>query len=283
MNIKEILKMGYIKLKEENIEDSAFKAEIILCHLLNMNKTQLVINNNQNIDDRIKDTYMELLDKIIIGIPLQYITNMQEFMKLQFYVDENVLIPQPDTETLVEKGIELIKKKNMQGKNIDVLDLCTGSGAIGISIKKYLPNINIYASDISEKALRIAKINAKKNNVEIKFINSDMFSKLGNLKFDLIISNPPYIEKEELKKLPKEVRNEPEIALNGGEDGLCFYRIIQKEAYKFLKEKGIILLEIGYNQSKTVANLFLNNSEYENIEVFNDLANIERVVKIEKK
>lgn len=172
--------------------------------------------------------------------------------------------------------------------NIKILDLCTGSGAIAISIAKLTSNnVGVYAygdpqitaTDISEKALKIAKTNAKNNNVQnkIKFIKSDMFENI-NGKFDVIISNPPYIETNTIKTLSKEVQNEPKLALDGGQDGLDFYRIIAKNAHKYLNKNGIIMLEIGYNQRKTVTKIFEDTKKYKNIEYKKDYSNNDRMI-----
>ena len=282
MKIFELNNIGIELLEENNIEDSRLKSKLLIEYLLNMSKIDLIVNNDKEVDDLIKEKYMKYINEMINGRPIQYIINNQEFMKLNFYVDEDVLIPQPDTEILVEKAIEILKNKN--GNKLDVLDLCTGSGAIGISLKKYINDITVYVSDISEKALEIAKKNAIKNEVEVQYILSDMFSKIDNLKFDLIVSNPPYIKTDVIKLLSKEVQNEPIIALDGGREGLDFYRIIRNEAYKYLKDDGVILLEIGFDQKNTVRELFKNNDHYnyKNIELFKDLSNIDRVIKIEK-
>lgn len=289
MNIRELKIIGNKKLEENNIEDSVFKAEKLLQYVLNMDKTELLINNEMLVDKENENKYLMLIDKLIKGKPLQYITNCQEFMKLNFFVDQNVLIPQPDTEILVEKVLDTINKikqlreikENRKQEKILVLDLCTGSGAIGISIKKYITDVEVYASDISKEALKIAELNAKNNDVQIHVINSDMLENI-KIKFDIIVSNPPYIETKELEKLPKDVQNEPQLALDGGEDGLKYYKIIRDEGYKFLKDNGAILLEIGYNQNRSVPDLFRNNENYKNIEIYKDLSNIDRVVKIEK-
>ena len=289
MNIRELKIIGNKKLEENNIEDSVFKAEKLLQYVLNMDKTELLINNEMLVDKENENKYLMLIDKLIKGKPLQYITNCQEFMKLNFFVDQNVLIPQPDTEILVEEVLDTINKvkqlrgieENREQEKILVLDLCTGSGAIGISIKKYITDLEVYASDISKEALKIAELNAKNNDVQIQFINSDMLENI-KIKFDIIVSNPPYIETKELEKLPKDVQNEPQLALDGGEDGLKYYKIIRDEGYKFLKDNGAILLEIGYNQNRSVPDLFRNNENYKNIEIYKDLSNIDRVVKIEK-
>lgn len=278
MKVRELKKIGIKKLEENNIEDCIYKVDKLLQYILNMSKIDLVINEEKNIDSKIENKYFELINEIIEGKPLQYITNTQEFMKLNFYVNEDVLIPQPDTEILVEKTLDVAREDN----KLSILDLCTGSGAIAISIKKYKNNAKVYASDISKKALEIAKLNAKNNDTDIIFIESDMFQNINNKKFDIIVSNPPYIETKEIENLPKDVQNEPAIALNGGEDGLKFYKIIRDEAYKYLNKNGKILLEIGYNQKDIVEKLFSDNKYYKNIESYKDLSNIDRIIKIEK-
>lgn len=278
MKIKEIRALGIQKLNENNIDDAIYKANKLLQYILKIKKIDFILKENEYVDIKIEKKYIELLDELIKGKPLQYITHSQEFMKLNFFVDENVLIPQPDTEILVEKALELIK----DSKNISILDLCTGSGAIAISIKKYMNNVNMYASDISKKALNIARLNAKNNDTEIQFIESNMFENIKNLKFDIIVSNPPYIETDAIINLPKDVQNEPILALDGGLDGLTYYKIIRDNGYSFLKNNGKILIEIGYNQNNRVVNLFKENRNYKNIEIYKDLSNIDRVIKIEK-
>ena len=203
-------------------------------------------------------------------------------MGLNFYVDENVLIPQPDTEILVEEVINMCRNINCSEpeKTIKVLDLCTGSGAIGVSIAKNIEKCEITLSDISYDALKIAQ----KNSAEVtvlgdtqnnKIIQSDLFEKIEE-KFDIIVSNPPYIETKTIQTLDKEVQMEPRIALDGGEDGLDLYRRIIKEAYKYLYNNGILALEIGYNQEDRVINLLKESNMYKEIYSKKDLSNIDR-------
>ena len=197
-------------------------------------------------------------------------------MKLNFYVNDNVLIPQPDTEILVEEVIKICKTKYKE-EPIKVLDLCTGSGAIAISIKKYVDNVEITATDISNNALKVAIKNANLNNVEIKFIESNMFEKIND-KYDIIVSNPPYIEKEIIKTLSKDVQYEPTLALDGGTDGLSFYRDISKNAYKYLQKNSYLALEIGYNQKNSVIDILEKENRYKNIINIKDLSNNDRVI-----
>lgn len=251
MNIKDLLKLGTEALNTSGIEEANLKCKILLTSLLRVRKEYLVIHNLDEVPENIVANFKNKLEELKNGKPIQYITNKQEFMGLDFYVNENVLIPQPDTEMLVEEAINVAK----QNVTKSVLDICTGSGAIAIALKKNLDSVQVTASDISVEALEVAKENAKNNEVEINFICSDMFENIVG-KFDLIVSNPPYIENEIIKTLPQEVQNEPYIALAGGEDGLDFYKIIAKQGKKFLNSQGYIAVEIGYNQRESVIEIF---------------------------
>lgn len=235
MKQSELLKKGKEILSNKKINEPDEKASKLLQYILNQTREEFIINSFEEVSKNYEEDYLKELGKIINGMPLQYIMHKQEFMGLNFYVDENVLIPQPDTEILVEEAIKLIHSFEKLDK-VQVLDLCTGSGAIAVSIIKYVPNVKVFASDISKKALEVANKNVINNKVKnVELLESDMFENLKNYKFDFIVSNPPYIESNAIKNLSKEVQNEPEIALDGGQDGLKFYRIILKEAYKYLK------------------------------------------------
>ena len=273
MKIKELINYGKNKLIENKIEDENIKTKVLLKYILNAGDSYLVIHNDENQDKEIETKFITCINELIQGKPLQYITHNQEFMNLNFYVDENVLIPQPDTEILVLQTINIIKQ--YEKKYIKVLDLCTGSGAIAVSIANVFKNqaVQVYASDISDKALEVAKKNAKTNDVHINFINSNMFENIDE-KFDIIVSNPPYIETETIGKLSKDVQQEPNIALDGGFDGLEFYKIIAIEYEKYLNDNGTLLLEIGYNQKQSVTELFRNR----NAECIKDLAQNDRVI-----
>ena len=276
MEIKQAIIEAVKILNDNNIEDSFNIARILMAYTINKTKEYLIINDKEILNDEALEIYNTYINRIKGGYPLQYITKNQEFMKLDFYVDDNVLIPQPDTEILVENVINICKTE-YTGKTIRVLDLCTGSGAIAISIKKYVDNVEVIATDISNNALKVAEKNARLNNVEIKLLESDMFKDIDG-KYDIIVSNPPYIEKETLQTLPKDVQYEPSLALDGGVDGLDFYREISKNAYKYLNEGGYLALEIGYNQKDNVIKILESEQKYEDIKCIKDLSDNDRVI-----
>ena len=273
----EVLKLGENVLKKENIQDSHIKASILLQYVLKQTKQELIINSEEIVEPSKVNEYNNYLQEIIKGNPIQYITKHQQFMALDFYVDENVLIPQPDTEVLVEEGIKIIKEQNME-----VLDLCTGSGAIAISIAHYCQNSTVTATDISQEALEVARKNANSNNVNIEFIESNLFDKLTERSFDIILSNPPYIETDIIKTLEKDVQAEPHLALDGGKDGLEFYKKILNEAHEYLKTNGYLMLEIGYNQGNAVINLEHKNLKLITKQPIKDLAGNDRIVIFQK-
>lgn len=276
MTIKQALTKGTIILKSNNIESPKLKARLLLQYVLNKKREQLIIYDNEQITQNQEKAYMQNLEKLIKGTPLQHITNSQEFMKMNFYVNNHVLIPRPDTEILVEEVIKIAKEYT----NPVILDLCTGSGAIAVSLAKYIPNCKVYASDISKKALEVAKINAKNNEVEnkIEFLESNLFEKIKNIKFDIIVSNPPYIRTEVIESLDAEVKQEPMIALDGGEDGLKFYKEIVEQAYPYLKLGSYLCFEIGYDQKIDVIEIIENSKKYEKTYCKKDLYGNDRVI-----
>ena len=275
MNIKELTLNGVSKLNEFNIDDSTTKVRILLSSLLNVPKEKLLIMDEE-VDEKLVERFNDNLNKLIKGVPVQYLVNKQSFYGMDFFVDNRVLIPQPDTECLVEEGLEFLKGK----ENAKVLDLCTGSGTIAISIAKN-SDATIYASDISKDALDVAKLNATTLGANITFIESDLFKNI-NEKFDLIISNPPYIKTDVIESLSIEVKNEPILALDGKEDGLYFYREIIKSAKDYLNPNGKLLFEIGFDQKESVTKLF-DEAGFDNVYSKKDLAGLDRIVSGEKK
>ena len=272
MTIKEAINYLH-NFNLDNIE-----SRILLKYILKQDDSYIIINSEKDLKENQEKKVINYADKIKNGYPLQYITNSQEFMGLTFYVDDNVLIPQPDTENLVIVAINKIENKNHEEisktnkEKIKILDLCTGSGAIAVSIKSILKEkVEIIASDISKKAIEVARKNAEKHNVQIKFICSDMFEKI-NEKFDLIVTNPPYIRSKEIKLLPEEVQKEPHIALDGGLDGLEYYRLIRKNIKKYLKENETLIIEIGYDKKKKKKKMFKGSK------CIKDMENRDRVI-----
>ena len=276
MQIREAIEKGTIELKVANLETPKLKARLLMQFLLNKSRQYIIVNDTKQLTKVQEQKYFEAIKKLKTGIPLEHITHQKEFMKLNFFVDNNVLIPRQETENVVEEAIKIGK----QIKNLQILDLCTGSGAIAVSLAKYLKESKITAIDISHKAIQIAKKNAIINKVEnqITFLESNLFENLPEQKYDIIISNPPYIKRKIINTLQKQVQNEPIIALDGGYDGLDFYRKIIKNAYNYLKFQGYIILEIGYDQKEDVINLIKKEEKYSKIYCKKDLYGKDRVI-----
>ena len=276
MTIKELLNQGTIMLKNEDIDGPKNKARAILQYTLKKSKEYTIIYDTKEVTQKQRDEFVKNIKRLISGEPLQYITGIQEFMKINFIVTKDVLIPQPDTEILVEEVIKIANKLD----NPLILDLCTGSGAIAVSLAKNVPNARIVATDISKKALEIAKHNAKLNGVlnNIDFIESNLFDKIKNIKFDIIVSNPPYIPTDEIKRLPQDVRQEPIIALDGGKDGLEFYKKIFNKGNEYLNRQGYLCVEIGYNQKETVKKIIDKKERYVQTYCIKDLCQNDRVI-----
>ena len=276
MTIKEALSKGMIILKNNNVESPKLKARLLLQYILKQTRQYIIVYDNKDISKKEQFEYFINIEKLTKGVPLQHITHLQEFMKMDFFVDENVLIPRPDTEILVEETIKIAQRM----KAPKILDLCTGSGAIAISIAKNVSNAEIYAVDISEKALKVARKNAERLEVvkKVKFIKSNLFNEIGKNKFDIIVTNPPYIKKEDIQYLSDEVQNEPLLALDGGLDGLDFYRKILNQAIDYMKFDGYICMEIGYNQKEEVLELIKQNNQYTDTYSKKDLHGNDRII-----
>lgn len=276
MTIKQALIKAVTVLKLEKISMPKLKARLLLQYVLKKPRQYLIVYDNQQLTDKEEQEYLKYVELLTQGEPIEHITHQKEFMKLNFYVDENVLIPRQDTEVLVEEVMKIAKK--MGAKKI--LDLCTGSGAIAVSLAKYLENVQLTALDISGKALDIAIANAKNNHVQnkITFVESNLFQNLGQEKYDMIVSNPPYIRRKEIESLDREVKKEPRLALDGGEDGLDFYREIIDRGYEYLKYGGYICLEIGYDQKEEVMQIIKDKKQYIETYCKKDLYDNDRVI-----
>lgn len=276
MTIREAMNKATIKLKMQKIDSPKLKSRLLMQFMLGKTRQYIMVYDEKKLTHQQEEKYFKNVEKLIKGIPLQHITHQQEFMKMNFYVNKDVLIPRPDTEVLVEEVIKIAQKINAK----KILDLCTGSGAIAIALAKYIKDSQITAVDISDKALEVAERNAKRNEVEnqIVFLASDLFKELPKEKYDIIVSNPPYIKREVIKSLDEEVQKEPFMALDGGWDGLDFYRKIIYQADEFLKYKGYLCLEIGYDQKLDVMELIEQEEKY--IETYGkkDLYGNDRVI-----
>ena len=274
MTIKEILSKGMIMLKGSNVDSPKVKARLLLQYILKKPRQHLIVYDNQEVGKKEQWEYFVNIEKLANGVPLQHITHTQEFMKMDFYVDENVLIPRQDTEILVEEVIKIAQKINKP----KILDLCTGSGAIAISIAKNISDAEIYGIDISQKALDIAKRNAKELQANVKFIKSNLFNKLDKMKFDIIVSNPPYIKRRDINYLSEEVQKEPNLALDGGIDGLDFYRKITEQAIDYLKLGSYLCYEIGFDQKDEVIDIINKQQQYSKTYCKKDLGGNDRVI-----
>lgn len=310
MTIKEYINHATDILKAAEIDAPAIEAGVILCYILKCDKAYLYAHDDVELNEGQASLLSNILEQRAKNVPVQYLTGETEFMSLPFKVSPDVLIPRQDTEILVEKCIEvigqisrtkrnaaiknesIIYKNNMEkhtgadactGSNqreVRVLDMCTGSGCIAVSIASYCSECMVVACDISQEALEVAKINSKLNLVKnrLEFCCGNLFEALkDNQKFDLIVSNPPYIETKTITELQKEVRNyEPHLALDGGRDGLDFYRSITALAPAHLFPGGYLAFEIGYNQAESVSELM--HKDFETIEIIKDLGRNDRVV-----
>jgi|LAHS01.1.fsa_nt_gb release factor glutamine methyltransferase len=280
VTIEKLLKSGIEIIKQREFNSPKLDAELILCYLLKKDRIYLHLNSKEEVNDDIEKNFYELAEKRNAGYPLQYITNSQEFMGLEFYVREGVLIPRPDTETLVELIINMSKDK-FSCQELKILDLGTGSGAIAVSLAYYLKNSVVTAIDISDTAVETANINIEKHNLNnIKVIKGNIFEDiLSGEKFHIVVSNPPYIERDAIKNLQAEVSIfEPKIALDGGADGLDYYRRIVEIYNKIHEKDGILAVEIGCDQKESVEEIFMNSKLFKSIKTYRDLSGRDRVV-----
>ena len=278
MTIRDII-IKYSEELKEMSDTPRLDVEMILQKALgDVDRIYIHINLNKELSKEQYDLFLELIKDRLNGRPVAYIVGNREFMGLDFFVKEGVLIPRPDTEPLVEELIELCKMKN----EVDILDIGTGSGAITISLAKYIEKSKLTSFDISDIPLEVGKKNAISNEVDhkIEFIKSDLFSAIKNkdIKFNIIVSNPPYIPKRDMDTLHTQVKDyEPYNALEGGEDGLDFYRDITEQSKDYLKSNGILAYEVGHDQAKEVSEIMKNNG-YTKIYTKKDIQGIDRVV-----
>ena len=271
MTIQELYKEGIFRLKQARIAEAELDAWYLLEYVTGISRTMYYLKQAEPAEEQAVERYFDCISRRAQRIPLQHITGEQEFMGLPFIVNEHVLIPRQDTEILVEEALS-----HLSG-NERVLDMCTGSGCILISLEHYRKGIRAVGADISDEALQVAKRNAESLNADVTFLKSDLFEQVAE-RYDLIVSNPPYIRTKAIEELEEEVRlHDPMIALDGKEDGLYFYRKITEKSRKHLKQGGWLLFEIGYDQGEDVAKM-MEKAGFTEVTVKKDLAGLDRVV-----
>ena len=275
-SVFEVLKAASEQFSAAHIDNPRLDAEILLAYVLKWRRLQLYVDSDKILPLESVLRFNQLVNQRIEGFPVAYLTGMKDFMGLTFAVNENVLIPRPDTEILTEGVGNYLRSL---GCKVSFADLGTGSGAICVSILKFVKSARACAVDISAEALNVAKLNAAKFHVDdrAEFFCGDLFAPLEGKIFNAVVSNPPYIPTNDLKTLQSEVKREPRLALDGGDDGLNFYRRIISDAPRFLVSGGLLAVEIGINQSAAVENL-MTATGFGNVKIFKDLAGIERVV-----
>ena len=274
MNIQTALKKAQLMLRHNDVTSAQLDSEILMSKAINKNKKFIILNFNREIKKRDLNYFEFLINERAKGKPIAYIIKKKDFWKYEFFVNENTLIPRPDTEVLIEQVLEVTRNKN----KLKILDIGVGSGCILLSILKEKKNFRGVGIDLSNKTLKICRVNSHKlgvdNRLRLYKSNIDNFH---TDKYDLIISNPPYIKKEELKCLEKEVNFEPRQALDGGFDGLSEIRKVIDKASKLIKKKGCLILEIGFNQKNKVKRILQKKGFYIK-KVVKDLSNHDRCI-----
>ncbi len=285
MTVFEILNWATNYLRDRRIENPRLNAELLLVHSLNLSREALYTHLHDEMEKEGRETLEELIGRRVSGEPLQYILGRQEFWSIDFRVDPRVLIPRPETEVLVEEALSVLLEMGSNGTSF-ILEIGTGSGAVAISLAKEARNLFLVAADISREALLLARENARGAGVsdQIEFVNGDLFGPYrlleGREPFDMILSNPPYIARQEIEGLAREVKDyEPTIALDGGEDGLDFYRRITSQGPSYLRKGGWLLLELGQGQGEKVSEWMERSGSFSETKLIQDLSGIERIVK----
>jgi len=259
------------------------ETELLFTDILNCDRPSLYLDKSISLNKAQSSFVSDALKRRIQGEPIQYILGKAEFMGLEFKLTQDVLIPRPETEILVEKTIDMARNPEVAARRI--LDIGTGSGCIAVSLAKNLPGVEITAIDVCEKAVKIARHNASLNNVKINFLKSDLFDnhEIKINSYEIIVSNPPYIPAAEIEALQPEIKYEPRLALDGGIGGLDFYRRIIDRAHLYLKENGLLIMEIGFNQKEAIKNIFKICGYFEIIGEIKDYSNIDRIVIAKKR
>lgn len=278
MTVLEGMHWGEARLLEKGIDNPRFDADILLAEVLDVSRDRLYLDWDLKLSDQQEADYRACILRRAEHEPLQYILKRQEFMGLSFYIDERVLIPRADSELLIEKWLELVRSEEKQAQDplFKVVDLCTGSGALAISMAHYYPEAEVVGTDLSQAALDVARDNAVRLGVSVQWRKGDFVEPIQGERWDYIITNPPYVSAEEYCQCAPEIFREPSMAFLGGQDGLDFYRRLAEETRALLNPQGKILMEIGWNQANEVCKIF-QIMGFET-QVFPDLAGHDRVI-----
>jgi release factor glutamine methyltransferase len=285
MTIREAVTQGSAYLKAAGIESVNLDASLLLAQVLGISRTALAAKVTEQLSEQTLGTFNGFIERRLKRECIAYILGKKEFFNMEFLVNKNVLIPRPETETLVETALKILEKVNNispETRLLRVLDICTGTGIIAISLKHEKPALQVCACDISKEALAVAKTNAKRilpEGCRIDFYDGNLFKAIpvSDLPFSLIVSNPPYIPSNKIKTLSLEVQNEPRIALDGGKSGFKFFKQIIKKSHSYLEKGGSLLLEADPSQMKKIA-VMLEKRGFGNIELYNDLSGQQRVI-----
>ena len=294
MKTRILIREGEYRLAKAGCMEAKADAQELYCFLMGIDRLQVFMKAEEEADEEVERKYLALIARRAERIPLQYITGVQEFMGHRFRVDQSVLIPRQDTETLVLEAAKTVQNNSRQklslierlrgGKEWELLDLCCGSGAVGISMAKICDNIQLTGTDISGAAVAMAETNAKSLRVKAEFLVGDLFEPVKGRKFDMIVSNPPYIKTNMIAVLQEEIKNyEPREALDGGRDGLDYYQRIIKEAPEYLEKDGFLFFEIGHDQGEDLRKMLKDDGRFTPAEVIRDLPGRDRVVKCQVK
>ena len=274
MTPRELLRLMAAEMAAAGVPDSDVDASLLLAHVTGQNPMNLRLDSWSQVSLADEAAFRALCEQRKTRTPLQYLTGVQSFLGRDFHVDERVLIPRPETELLAERAIEALRKRPSPA----ALDMCCGSGCLAVSMALGVPGADVHAADLSEGALAVTALNTKRLRAKIDLHQGDLFGSIPEgLRFDVIVSNPPYIPAADCLELQEEVRREPLMALDGGDDGLDFYRRIATDAPRFLRESGVLLLEVGYDQAAAVMAL-CRAAGFREVMAHEDYQHIDRMV-----
>lgn len=279
MKLNSLLVEAKTALKEAGVVDAESEAKHLLAHVLLCSPSEIYLNFNKELSDVVVGQFFTLLSKRLKRQPFAYVTGECEFYDLKLTIDSRVLVPRQETELLVERVVGAVKKRGAKGKVF--WDVCTGSGCIGLAVKKHCPELKVICSDISQDALDVAAKNATSNGLDVEFRKGEYLEPFKGDTVDYFVSNPPYVADNDYDELELEVKCEPKLALLGGEEGLDPYKCFSKDLYSFLKPGGMAWFEMGFHQAEAIKNLF-NSGRWRKIQIFKDLSGLDRVFFLEK-